>query len=272
MRSRNASPGLATTRTISQSDRTSVPPVTELRSPPASRITGALSPVMALSFTEATPSMISPSAGMMSPASTRTTSSLRSDVAAHHGDRGSALGGGQALGLDLSARLAEGVGLRLAASLGHGLGEVREEHGEPQPDRDPEDEAGRRLALAHERLQPEQRGQDGAHVHHEHDGIADLAPGRELAERVDHRRPHDRAIEQRALLAVSHCWTPHLAIGSRSLRGDHGQVFDDRPQGQGGDEGQGPHEDHHADQQGGEQGSMRGQGPGTGRHDLLRGQ
>ncbi len=56
MRSRNASPGLAVTSTTSQSDSTWVPPVTELRSPPLSRMTGALSPVIALSFTEATPS------------------------------------------------------------------------------------------------------------------------------------------------------------------------------------------------------------------------
>ena len=64
MRSRNASPGLAVTSTMIQSESTWVPPVTELRSPPASRMTGALSPVMAASFTEATPSTMVPSAGM----------------------------------------------------------------------------------------------------------------------------------------------------------------------------------------------------------------
>ena len=46
MRSRKPSPGSALTRTISQSESTRVPPVTALRSPPASRITGALSPVI----------------------------------------------------------------------------------------------------------------------------------------------------------------------------------------------------------------------------------
>ena len=78
MRSRNASPGFEVTSTMSQSDRTCVPPVTELRSPPLSRMTGALSPVIAASFTEATPSTTVPSAGMKSPISTRTTSPLRS--------------------------------------------------------------------------------------------------------------------------------------------------------------------------------------------------
>ncbi len=77
IRSRKASPGLAVTRTMIQSDSTCVPPVTELRSPPASRITGALSPVIAASFTEATPWTTSPSAGMKSLASTSTSSPFR---------------------------------------------------------------------------------------------------------------------------------------------------------------------------------------------------
>ncbi len=59
------------TRTTSQSDRMRVPPVTEEKSPPDSRITGADSPVIADSSTEAMPSMTSPSAGMKSPACTR---------------------------------------------------------------------------------------------------------------------------------------------------------------------------------------------------------
>ena len=74
MRSRKLSPGLAVTRTFSQSDTSRVPPVTAERSPPLSRITGADSPVIADSSTEAMPSITSPSAGMMSPASTSTTS------------------------------------------------------------------------------------------------------------------------------------------------------------------------------------------------------
>ena len=78
IRSRNVSPGFAVTRTRIQSDNTFVPPVTAERSPPDSRITGADSPVIALSSTDATPSMISPSAGITSPASTLTMSPLRS--------------------------------------------------------------------------------------------------------------------------------------------------------------------------------------------------
>ena len=68
IRSRKLSPGRAVTFTRMRSERTFVPPVTELLSPPASRITGADSPVMALSSIDARPSTISPSAATVSPA------------------------------------------------------------------------------------------------------------------------------------------------------------------------------------------------------------
>ena len=74
MRSRKVDPGAAVMRTRIQSDRTCVPPVTAERSPPDSRMTGADLPVIAASLTEAMPSTISPSEGIVSPASTRTTS------------------------------------------------------------------------------------------------------------------------------------------------------------------------------------------------------
>ena len=74
MWSRNVAPCAAVMRTLIQSEITCVPPVTAERSPPLSRITGADSPVMAPSLTDAMPSITSPSDGMMSPASTRTTS------------------------------------------------------------------------------------------------------------------------------------------------------------------------------------------------------
>src|SRR6516162_611914 len=74
MRSRKVAPCAAVMRTRIQSDNTWVPPVTAERSPPDSRITGADSPVIAASLTEAMPSITSPSEGILSPASTSTTS------------------------------------------------------------------------------------------------------------------------------------------------------------------------------------------------------
>ncbi len=64
MRSTNVSPGREMMRTTIRSDSTRVPPVTALRSPPDSRMTGADSPVMADSSTEAMPHTMSPSPGM----------------------------------------------------------------------------------------------------------------------------------------------------------------------------------------------------------------
>src|SRR6266850_4530109 len=77
IRSRNESPGAAVIRTTMRSERTSVPPVTPERSPPASRITGADSPVIADSSTDAMPSTISPSPGINSHALTSTRSPVR---------------------------------------------------------------------------------------------------------------------------------------------------------------------------------------------------
>src|SRR5258708_7245475 len=76
--SRKVSPGFEVMRTLITSESTRVPPVTADLSPPASRITGADSPVIADSSTEATPSMTSPSPGTSSLADTTTTSPDRS--------------------------------------------------------------------------------------------------------------------------------------------------------------------------------------------------
>ena len=81
IRSRKVWPRSAVIRTTMRSDSTLVPPVTAERSPPDSRMTGADSPVMADSSTEAMPSMISPSEGIRSPASQTTRSPLASAAA-----------------------------------------------------------------------------------------------------------------------------------------------------------------------------------------------
>jgi hypothetical protein len=81
MRSRKDWPGSWVISTTIRSERTRVPPVTALRSPPASRMTGADSPVIADSSTEAMPSITVPSPGIVSPASTTTTSPRVSSAA-----------------------------------------------------------------------------------------------------------------------------------------------------------------------------------------------
>ena len=153
-----------------------MPPVTALRSPPLSRMTGALSPVMALSSTEAAPSITSPSAGMNSPASTSTTSPRASSEDETCSRARVAVGVRQPGGHDVPARLAQGVGLGLASALGHRLGEVGEDHREPQQQRDGQDEARRRLAVPGHRLDEQHQGEERAHPHHEHHRVAHLRP------------------------------------------------------------------------------------------------
>ena len=117
-------------RTTSQSDSTRVPPVTALKSPPLSRITGALSPVIALSSTEATPSTTSPSPGMSSPGLDEHDVAAAQLSTTAPSSCGAPRCGSRELLRDrvLARALAQAVGLRLAAALRHRLGEVREQH------------------------------------------------------------------------------------------------------------------------------------------------
>ena len=131
MRSRKLWPGSCVISTTMWSHSTRVPPVTAERSPPASRITGADSPVIADSSTEAMPSTTVPSPGITSPASTTTTSPRTSSAADRVPPSRSARDG-------LGAHRAQARRLRAAAALGERLGEVGEDDGQPQPDRDRE--------------------------------------------------------------------------------------------------------------------------------------
>ena len=195
MRSRKVAPCWAVTRTLIQSEITCVPPVTAERSPPLSRMTGADSPVIAASLTEATPSITSPSDGMRSPVSTSTTSPCLSWVA------GNALpfgvrNVGQPLGDGLGLGLAQGRGLRLAAAFGDRLGEVGEQHREPEPEIDLEGKAqpaGARDEVADE----EHRRQAGHHLDREHHGVAYHDARVELAQRVQDGGTEDLRIAQR---------------------------------------------------------------------------
>ncbi len=147
------SPGLVVIRTAIWSDSTRVPPVTALRSPPDSRITGADSPVMADSSIEAMPSTTSPSPGMISPGVTTQMSPSCSSV-----DGTSTRPSGSAhVRHRLGPRPAQRGRLGLAPPFGDGLGEVGEQHREPQPGR-------------HQAGEPVVGGRARAEVAHEQDG------------------------------------------------------------------------------------------------------
>ena len=111
-----------------------VPAVTdENMSVPGSRSTGADSPVIADSLTNATPSITSPSAGMMSAFSTRTTSPLRNAVAGTLLD--SAVGP-HAPGSKLDLGPTQERRLRLAATFGERFRQVCEPDGQEQNERE----------------------------------------------------------------------------------------------------------------------------------------
>ena len=134
IRSRKLSPGFAVTRTTIWSESTRVPPVTAERSPPDSRITGADSPVIADSSTLAMPfdhlavGRDHLAGGDDDLVADREARELGTSSIEPSGRRRCAI---------VSARVLRSVvGLGLAPPLGHRLGEVGEQHGEPEPGRD----------------------------------------------------------------------------------------------------------------------------------------
>ena len=100
----------------------------------------------------------------------------------------------EALCLDFATRRTQRRSLRLATALGHGLGEVREQHREPQPGSYGEHEP--RLPEitpdADGGHETENRRQQAGDVHHEHHGISDLYARVELAQSI-----HDPAADDR---------------------------------------------------------------------------
>ena len=188
MRSMKDWPGSCVISTTMRSESTRVPPVTALRSPPASRMTGADSPVIADSSTDAMPSTTVPSPGITWPASTTTTSPRRSSEAG-------LLEPSRSVRDRLGAHRAQRVGLRLAAALRDRLGEVAEHDRQPEEERDREGEPPWVLAAG----EPDQRRHRGADLDHEHDRVADDLARVELGQRRQDRGQHDVALQQRAL-------------------------------------------------------------------------
>ena len=91
-------------------------------------------------------------------------------------------GAGDQLGLRLGTLPPQSVGLRLAAPLGDGFGEIGEQHREPQPKNDLELKFD--LAAAGDQVANEDhRREDGHDLEHEHDRIFDQRARIELDER-----------------------------------------------------------------------------------------
>ena len=173
-------------RTTIRSERTLVPPVTAERSPPDSRMTGADSPVMADSSTEAMPSMISPSEGMKSLASQTTMSPLFSSAAA----TSSSVPSGRSRRASVSERILRSVSAwalpRPSAMASAKLAKITVRKSQTVMDQVKTE--GWAIASKSVTTDPDE--------HYEHHGIADLYRRVQLGERVDQGLAEDGAVEQ----------------------------------------------------------------------------
>src|SRR5437762_2668515 len=99
-------------------------------------------------------------------------------------------------------RSAQGVCLGLAAALGHGLGKVGEENGEPQPkcDLQPKGELSRVVRGVPFELD---RRKYGAYFHHKHYWVFDHRPWIQLAKRIQDSPRKNGAIGERLFSNLS---------------------------------------------------------------------
>ncbi len=117
-------------------------------------------------------------------------------------------------------RLAHGVGLSLAAPLGHRLGEVREDDREPQPEADlaHEEGVGR---VSHRAADPEVRGDRAADLDHEHHRVLRDDARVELDEGFLDGALDDGALEQRARRVLRADAVLHVDIVGDRTRNGH---------------------------------------------------
>ena len=192
-------PGWAVMRTLIQSDRTVVPPVTAQRSPPASRMTGAEF-AGDRAFVHRGDAFDDVAVRRDQIAGFNQDDVADAQVGRRDGRIGVAkmtapVGVEQPLGQSVAAGGAQGRRLGLAAPLGHRFGESGEQHGEPQPQRDLAGKE-RQFAVAEEkRAQPQESHQGGDDLGDENHRIGGQMMGAELLDRVDRGGADDRRIE-----------------------------------------------------------------------------
>ena len=238
--------------TTIRSERTLVPPVTAERSPPASRMTGADSPVIADSSTEAMPSTTVPSPGISSSASTTTRSPLRSVEAGTLSSRRSG---------PTSRRATASVFVRRSASA----------WALPRPS-----------AIASAKFAKRTVNQSQRAIWRWKENDPRVPTAEEGERREDARRPRRRTSpgsspcgagracgRSRPRPGVTRARSRSLIVGGlghrirlRTSGPRPSEVLDDRAEGEGGEEGQRPDDQDHADEQEREERAVDGKGPG----------
>ncbi len=184
--------------------------------------------------------------------------------------------GAQAAGFGLGSHAAQCVGLGLAATFSHGLGEVGEDDGQEQPRRDrPGEQGGVRDGL--------DERDHGADQYHEHDGVPDLHPGVQFLERVDEGPTQNLPVEQAPGLGhpVSHrrgrrrqrsLQCPRVVRPSQAWSSEElsvRELLDDGTQRHGREEGQAADDQDHPDGQSDEHAVVGPEGAQRGWHHVL---
>ena len=202
MRSRNVSPGFAVMRTTIVSESTRVPPVTALRSPPASRMTGADSPVIADSSTDRG-AFDDVAVGRDELAGLDAHEVAFAELRrADHLDRVSPttrLRRASRSSCAASSRLAPCRALRPPPRRSSRRRTVNQSQSEIAKSKPTRPLAAPRIAHAKTSVT------SAPTSHDEHDRIAHLPARIELLERVDRSPGDDRAVEQRRAVGVASC-------------------------------------------------------------------
>ena len=127
----------------------------------------------------------------------------------------------QPVGNGFGPRPAQRVGLRLAAPFGHRFGEVREQHRQPEPERDLEFEA-EAAAAGHRVPHERQRRQHAADLDDEHDRVLRHRARMQLDERIERRAADDLRVPDGPclLLLARHVRTPCPGASADARRWD----------------------------------------------------
>ena len=123
----------------------------------------------------------------------------------------------QQAGLHVALGLLQALGLGLAATFGHGFGEVGEQQGHQQDDR--HDDVVRPqvfAAFAAKEIggETQQQGHEEAHFHHEHDRVAHHVQGIQLGKSAHERGREDVRSDERGLSFIAHGSDPPSPTGS----------------------------------------------------------
>ncbi len=108
-----------------------------------------------------------------------------------------ATGEARSKGVGRRAHFAQRSGLCFASALGYGFREIREQHGEPEPDDQLKGELGIDGMTPQQVRDVQDADQRSPDLHHEHDGVLHHVARVQLLERRTDRRLDDRRVEQR---------------------------------------------------------------------------